>query len=331
MKHYKIVDLIRFLAAFCVLLHHALGLDCGRNMGSGISTVLGSLWFGPAAVIIFFVISGFCIHGPYVGKNEFDPNVFWARRYVRILIPLAAILPLGALVNVDYGPYTGFVTWSLLCELVYYTIYPLVRKLFGLVGWTRILVVAYAAGIGATWISQTYPAQTSLLFVRDVVSNFPAWILGCLLAEEAFGPAAARPKVPGKILAWRALALGASLTIGIAHYAGIFNLHWSLMPYALVVAAWLRAEISRDAPLGRFADLGNWSYSLYLVHPFAYFGVTPLLLAQFGLSRNRFLGICLALSISYLFYLAVEKPSHKLARILGKRLAAMPFTLREYF
>jgi peptidoglycan/LPS O-acetylase OafA/YrhL len=77
-RHSQTIDAVRFLAAFCVVLHHALGRPhklekLGEHLfGPGsqwLADLLASVWFGPAAVIVFFVVSGYCVHGPHVDDD----------------------------------------------------------------------------------------------------------------------------------------------------------------------------------------------------------------------------------------------------------------------
>jgi peptidoglycan/LPS O-acetylase OafA/YrhL len=256
-----------------------------------------------------------------VGERDFVTKAFLIRRYVRLLIPLAVIVPLGASLGVNYSPYGGWVTWSLVCELAYYTVYPFVRKLFGSVRWFWILGVTYGVGFVSVWVSQRYASVIGLMYIRDIVSNFPAWLFGCYLAETLFQPAQQTLKLFGSLFLWRTLAFAGSFVVGFAHYQHILNQKWSLMFYAMLVTAWLLAELKRNARVGRLANLGSWSYSLYLVHPFAYFGVARALMPYDGSLRSLVLGLSISLVLSYLFYLAVEKPSHRLARALGNRFA----------
>jgi peptidoglycan/LPS O-acetylase OafA/YrhL len=64
------LDSIRFSALVVVLFHFGLisrsylGTD-PRGLAAVSRGILGSLFDGPAAVIVFFVISGFCIHFPF--------------------------------------------------------------------------------------------------------------------------------------------------------------------------------------------------------------------------------------------------------------------------
>jgi peptidoglycan/LPS O-acetylase OafA/YrhL len=96
-----------------------------------------------------------------------------------------------------------------------------------------------------------------------------------------------------------------------------------LNAFALPVTAWIGIELASSARLGTSSVLewvGKWSYSLYLVHPIAY-----AILALAGISeingseRYHLIRIASALVFSYCFYLAIEKPAHRLAILASRR------------
>src|ERR1700749_4001404 len=119
------VDSIRFVLAFVVMLSHFDNVYASalkqsthsifRNCGY----ILANAFDGTSAVIAFFIISGFVIH--YPNRNGIkDVKTFWIRRFLRIFIPLIIIYFAGT----RFGHPDKAVMWSLICELVYYTIYP---------------------------------------------------------------------------------------------------------------------------------------------------------------------------------------------------------------
>jgi hypothetical protein len=66
------------------------GLDRGNPLALLVQGVYGNLFAGVPAVIVFFVISGFCIHHPFRAPGSFQLLPYLTRRYVRIGIPLVA-------------------------------------------------------------------------------------------------------------------------------------------------------------------------------------------------------------------------------------------------
>lgn len=63
MKTYQSLNAIRFFAAFCVVLHHAWNLEFGKPYGNSLSIILGSLWFGGSAVVVFLSSPAFVFIG----------------------------------------------------------------------------------------------------------------------------------------------------------------------------------------------------------------------------------------------------------------------------
>jgi peptidoglycan/LPS O-acetylase OafA/YrhL len=80
---------------------------------------------------------------------------------------------------------------------------------------------------------------------------------------------------------------------------------------------WLRAEIGyyrNRSPWPVLVWAGRWSYSLYLIHPIIIGVCLRYGLLNFHSRGDWLVGIILILAGSYLFYLAVERPSHRAAR-----------------
>src|SRR5260370_747785 len=75
-SHYRILDALRFVLAFWVAIGHygMFPLFAGADATSGYMRLLTRGWntvvFGIPAVIVFFVISGFCIHLPFSGNEK---------------------------------------------------------------------------------------------------------------------------------------------------------------------------------------------------------------------------------------------------------------------
>src|ERR1700678_4802267 len=111
---------MRFLCAASVVLYH-IGLTNPLRGGSlrSISNigpaVFNNLFDGPAAVIVFFVISGFCIHYPFRGERTPSVASFLARRFIRIVPPalIFSLILWGILHNRSVLQQT--VLWSIVC------------------------------------------------------------------------------------------------------------------------------------------------------------------------------------------------------------------------
>ena len=109
--------------------------------------------FGTPAVIVFFVISGFCIHLPFRGTREIDIGRYYLRRYTRILIPVAGALAVYRLLGqqlILWGEHSILwesPLWSLACEEIYYAFYPLLRWLRNKFTWRVVLPFSFVISI----------------------------------------------------------------------------------------------------------------------------------------------------------------------------------------
>ena len=90
------LDSIRFVCAMLVVFDHMGTLNFTRPHGlHGIGKLLWTLqdhvMNGPAAVIVFFLISGFCIHFPCRGRGrQIHLPSYLSRRLLRISLPAVA-------------------------------------------------------------------------------------------------------------------------------------------------------------------------------------------------------------------------------------------------
>lgn len=335
-KHYPILDALRFVMAFWVAAGHYgmfplfgwLGTSTvfARFVTRGWSTVL----FGTPAVIVFFVISGFCIHLPFIGTEKLPIGRYYVRRYTRILIPVAGALCIYRLWGqhlVLWGEYSILwesPLWSLACEEIYYAAYPLLRWVRNRFRWTTLLLVTFLASVATAlthpralgW-HEFGPLGTALILL-------PVWLLGCLLAEQS--GALALEVSTQRIWAWRFLIWLGCWTAEMLHFKVSLHYTQTMLWFGVLAYYWVRQEISygRSHPPNRLlAAAGAWSYSLYLVHFQGMqllwrLGVKGL---DLGPILNWILVMTCSLSFAYAFYWLIEKPSHQLARkiqVFGK-------------
>ncbi len=98
----RVLDGLRGLAALYVLMHHACGLLWGGSLADDPAPALllrNIFSFGHQAVLLFFLISGFCIHYRQAlsGAHSLDPRAFGWRRARRLYPPLLLALAVTAL------------------------------------------------------------------------------------------------------------------------------------------------------------------------------------------------------------------------------------------
>lgn len=282
---------------------------------------------GPAAVIVFFIVSGFCIHFPYRrGETSMKVASYYSRRLIRICLPAAAAIAIWVLVGLRMDPPAFSIYWSILCEIIYYLAYPALLCLRRKTSWGWMIGLSSLAAGLLVFVQRNVILGQGGIYPSSVLwtwlLGFPCWLLGCWLAENynRF------PKV-GTMAIW-IVRMGIWFLMWITlvlkfHEPGIWTSYpVTLNLFAWVATGWVGLEIARhlvQKPWGLLEWAGTWTYSLYLMHEVAtplvqWVGVNPA-----RLSGNLLL-ILTGLAISYLFYLIVEKPCHQLAVRISNRL-----------
>ena len=327
------MDAIRFVCAYWVVMYHNTGIGqvhqhvSGSFLSRAAQVVWGSSFNGTAAVMIFFVISGFAIHYPFRHGETPVWGEYFLRRYIRIGVPVTVSVILLSLI----GPYARSlqqgVLWSLYAEAIYYTLYPLMMILRRRWGWRGLLALTSGAMLLVVLHHPTLSDFHGDGVTVTWILGLPVWLLGCLLAERSDALTAAR--VP-RIWLWRVGVVAAAGVCNLLRFHSPVGAPWTMPLFSVLVFFWLQQEIRQNrakAPLAFLEKAGAWSYSLYLVHIPAFyflylwhvsFRPAPLLAA---------VQVLFAMLVAYVFYLLVERPSHWLARQIkqrGSRTAAPP-------
>ncbi|HEY1750144.1 MAG TPA: acyltransferase [Caulobacteraceae bacterium] len=323
----KGLDTLRFVAASIVALGNGAAFPLADEIGKHgawqrvLTGVWGVSFNGVAAVIVFFVISGFCIHyGPATGA-PYRTGPFWVRRGVRIAGPLLGAMALATALGHRAEGALGAVLWSLYCELIYYALYPLLRIAFRRLGLANTVLISLLVAGAMIVVGWRLPYYWSFTIWLTWLVGLPAWLLGCLLAEQvaAIGVAGA-----GNVWAWRAgLWTYATVALAVFFHAPIkAGLPLLLFPFQLLIYLWIMAEMNHFERRGTSRLLewcGRWSYSLYLVHNIV-ISATPI--SPTALVTGWMLRVALILGGSLAFYAVVEAPSHWLARTASRRLTS---------
>jgi peptidoglycan/LPS O-acetylase OafA/YrhL len=336
---YQALDALRFFLAFWVTMGHFhvfplfAGVDESTRIGRFVAHGWSSIVFGTPAVIGFFVISGFCIHLPFRGEEKLLVGRYYARRYSRILIPLGGALIVFVLVRM---PITWLgrdsiiwhsMLWSLLCEEIYYAIYPLIRIARRRMGWKVLLPITFLVSV---IISESKPFALDWYSYGPVGTTFllfPVWLLGCVLAEQSDSLGTVSNF---EIWAWRFAVWAGSWVCEMLHFKTRIHTPHTMVLFGVLAYFWIRKELAyskRKAPLSWLVSAGAWSYSLYLIHPAATTVLANARLPSFGYLVDWFAAYTFILGTCYVFYLAVERPSHAMARkirVIAGREAPIP-------
>ncbi|WP_158992200.1 acyltransferase [Mucilaginibacter sp. L196] len=330
-KWFKGVDSIRFILALIVMLSHfddPIADHCKKSGSHAVQlfgALLANAFNGTAAVIAFFIISGFVIHYPNKNKT-IDLKKFWIRRFSRILIPLIVIFFAG----IKFNHPDQLVIWSLICELAYYALYPLLAKIPG--SWKQKFIAAFI--ISAIMICTLafhelvafYKQSNHMMqgyywqfgFSLTWIVGLPVWLLGVVLAEHIDN---FKQVSFGKVAIYRIAIFLVSCILGFAKFHLHLSYILSMNIFAIALYKWLQAEIvyfKTRKPYIIFEHMGKFSYSLYLCHPIIY-ALLVLLIPVNMLTYPIF--IILTIIISYVFYLLVERPAHLFAVWASKKVA----------
>src|SRR5262249_34061624 len=281
LKRFLVIDALRSVLALWVAIGHAGVFPLFGAVGQpdpvldflarGVRTIV----WGPPAVIVFFVISGFCIHYPFAQGGKRCPVLrFYARRYLRLLIPVAftvAMFKILILETVIVGINSILLhstLWSVLCEEIYYALYPLLNRGALAFGLSKILKPAFVIGLVVAWLY--WPAQEwqDLGILGMAIVLFPVWLLGCHLAEHVSSLNKDYSRL--SIWTWRLTAWASMWVAEMLHFHGGIPQTRTALWMGVFSYFWLRAEISyhkNRSPWGVLVWAGRWSYSLYLIHP----------------------------------------------------------------
>ncbi|RQH06531.1 acyltransferase family protein [Paraburkholderia dinghuensis] len=355
-----LIDALRGFAAVLVAYFHCrqvtwIGMEAFHhshaslaNPGSIAAWLTLPVAWGSAGVPIFFVISGYCIHRSGAARLVVNPDFrldarqFWLRRFVRIYPVLFAALLLTFAADsisltlspvshkiLDIGPRAFLINlfslqglagktygsngalWTLSLEVQFYLLYPLVfalRRRFGL--------AAIITGIVAINVVSALTLQRHDL--TFFTSYWFSWILGAWIAEARLRGS------PGIPFAYPAAALLAAAGCVAFHFGqyGAFQL-WSL-----AFACYLVKALSHPFAPGRivtpiFSKIGNFSYSLYLIH-LPLFVLLASLLYRSALQPSIWPSFGFTLSVlpvAWIFYRLFERPAQNAAARLRRRSA----------
>ncbi|WP_025731727.1 acyltransferase family protein [Carnimonas nigrificans] len=304
------VQALRAAAAWLVVFHHFMQVFFDFHA----HTVTGHLLStrGQVGVDVFFIVSGFVIYLSSANKRP-NSSRFILERVVRIApaywlftLLTAAIIYYNASVMPPYGldassllksllfiptqnpAHFGYypilpVGWTLNFEMMFYLLFALSllvgKKYRGFV--TAGLVIAISC-----WAAQT--SWISTFYAQPVIYEF---LLGIALAfafQRNWLPA-----LHGKwLLLPFAIAAASIATILCFDDQNPYRLFTWGIPAVLLVASFITME-----PLFKhqrwLKHLGDWSYSVYLVHIIILWGAADLLHEKLGFTPHQTLLVCL--------------------------------------
>jgi peptidoglycan/LPS O-acetylase OafA/YrhL len=341
------LDALRGIAALAVVVHHAglqrLPIPRHAAYAPGVNILYPVIfWMGTWGVTLFFVLSGFVIHLPQARRErEGAPFIGWKefyRRRARRLLPThyasiafavaaASIAPtdlisrptIATLLAHVFMVHTWATTavfysinavfWSIAVEVHFYLTYPLllwIRRRFGRALLPTLLAIAFAVYLA----SYAQPSLDRRFIIQNLfLVTWWIWGMGVVMADVYSGgelPGSARLLVfPGAVWVWGALSLAVAYvdpTVASAH------VRFWIAPVLCAVVLFAAAIGTTRAHARLLEWLGDFSYSLYLMHPVA-LAITSRLLPAGVLPGPvaAVADIAASIVVARLFFLLVER------------------------
>lgn len=294
---------------------------------------------GNNAVVLFFVISGFCIHYPYAQGKEFKLSEFYIRRFIRICLPMAVAIGIARSIGYATGTedyLNGIPAWSLVAELFYYFFYPFFRLVFKRVSVFHFLIFCFLISMSISFLKIDTTDYACLGYygsdrnfikgievwpLGDWVIGLAPWMLGVLLANN-YKKITDNTNTVDRSKIWFVRVFGVLLA-AIFHQVYRYGIptHLTANFLSIYFYFWLSNEFKymRTGKLNSMFEWGGkWSYSLYLIHPSVLFIVRGFEYTSYAaiIATNLVIGI----AGSIIFYYIVEGPSHQLAFRLSKKV-----------
>lgn len=303
-------------------------------------------------VMLFFVLSGFCIHLPVASKNLTPSwSSYAVRRLLRIYPAYMVAISLCFFVTIfllkgvngssaELGLYAATAAmlqnwiyagnqigmnpslWSIPIEVEFYLVYPLLLLLWRKQGTKSALFFTLVCTfIGIAMFHFGYAQATFTFFKYALIWNSGAWL------AEAY----ANNRLP-KWSSWHSILIIATLTVTmLAGLAGVdhFYLHYGWALFSFLLVFWVLGPGAHFFQTPRWwmsalVFAGTVSYSIYLLH-FPLFKLAGSFWIQtFGTKPQSFLLPTIAtlcvIPFAWIFYRLIELPTHQIGRQWGSAL-----------
>jgi peptidoglycan/LPS O-acetylase OafA/YrhL len=338
------VDALRGLMALAVAVYHIGALTHAFAGGARRLVVV----LGVYSVEGFFVISGFCFFHVYANTAFRWPELrrFHLRRFFRIapLYYFAVLLGVVFALDQTVGPRVNLARviqnltlsfglvhpnhamviggWSIGIEYVFYLAFPLLlwlTKSRPLLYALAILLVAWALPYNFGIVQSAAEPRKFHAYVQ-VPNHAFLFLLGGIVVDL-------RARIGPRLPLLAVLAALGMIGLCAAQSQPDFLVHLDVMigmarvKYialcALTVLLVALAKPATGAPWRALGWLGDLSYSVYLMHPFAWLIVAHFLPPAFPALGQLALGLVATLALAALTRRVVEQPSYALGRKLA--------------
>jgi peptidoglycan/LPS O-acetylase OafA/YrhL len=334
MKRIEGIDSLRAICALWVLFSHfggpplLAGIDKSNRIGWLINGIYNNFWNGPAAVIVFFVISGFCIHYPQSASRRLDSLfAFYLKRLVRISIPMGIAILVSSSCGGSLDLLNESILWSLVCEIIYYLIYPLMLMFVRIwSSWIWLFVGSFVASLVLAGTKPDAGNYASFGPWLNWILGLPCWIMGCMVAEWMTNGWPLKKQFKFSIWLIRGMVFICSVLLSVLRFHTFVGYPWTLNFFGVLASLWFFIELqhfSQVKPTKVLEYIGVFSYSIYLMHVPLHEVFSKLDLPSLGYVLNWLISNSVIIFGCWIFFLLIEKPSHFLARWLGQKAVQM--------
>lgn len=325
--YYSRLDHVRALAAYLVFVWHFLHMTPQFPVPHAAAPIFpfALLDEGHTGVALFMTLSGY-LFAKLVGEHRIDFPCFLWSRAVRLAPLLIVVIAAWVLIewlagtpilldDIIYGvalPTWPRGTWSISIELHFYLLFPLLLILFRRYGPFALLgVVALAMLLRYDWW-RTYGEAQHIAY-WTIVGRIDQFLFGMIFALVPIRRSALRVIAGVSLVSFLALWTGFDRMGGFYHFNGTPSPSplWIFIPTAeaitwgSLIAFYEGASFKMPAWLDRaLAKVGEWSYSIYLLHFFPIILLRNIFWERAG-SVDHFYVALIAANLAFLAFLPV--------------------------
>jgi len=345
MKRFESLDWLRGMMAFAIMIYHLISWEAFHPQAGN---VLGN--FGIYGVSIFFVLSGLSmgiVYNNYI-KNFHTSIVFFIRRLFRLLpllwIAIAIVAGIGFIVNGQLDIYKiflnvtllfGFVApaeyinigaWSIGNETFYYAFTPFLIMLYAQNKQLGNLAVLGLIAVGMYFaFSALDPSRTLSAQWQTYINPFNNFFLYACGLALYYNFHSVSMKNIANILVVISLAVLCLYPVDgdqINITTGFNRIVFALASIALTLGFY-KLEIDLPSWFAKpFANLGEATYGVYLLHPVVYMFVNKLVYQPMLCIVVTSIATIVIANISYKVY-------EKLFIKIGKKVTTQKLTSQE--
>jgi peptidoglycan/LPS O-acetylase OafA/YrhL len=330
--YYSRLDHVRALAAYLVFVWHFLHMTPRFPVPYASAPVFpfALLDEGHTGVALFMTLSGY-LFAKLVGDHGIDfPRFLWSRAMrlgPLLIVVIAAWVLIEWLVGMPipasdiYGgfllPTWPFGSWSISIELQFYLLFPLLLFLFRRHGpFVLLAIVAGAVLLRIDWW-RTYGEAQHIAY-WTIAGRIDQFVFGMLFALVPIRRNVLRIVAGISLVSFLILWNEFDRMGGFHHIDGTpsRSLLWVVIPtveaitYGSIIAFYDGTDFTMPVWLDRgLAKVGEWSYSIYLLHFFPIVFMRHLFWERSGDAANFFIAL-MAASLAFVAFLPVAAASY---------------------